>query len=152
MSRTPHELHGDLHFASSSDQPNQHLPHLFNQNHNHGHDQNHNAQHEHYTKPLIPFQPRLRKRTSILSWCMAAICTIFWVAVILLGLAVLIVYLLYRPKSPQFDIVAGTLNAGYIDTGNLLNADITLLANVINPNTKVNIYFSYLQLDMYYQV
>lgn len=101
-------------------------------------------------KPLKLFQQR--KRTSVLAWCMVIVCTVFWVAVILLGLSVLIVYLVYRPRSPQFDIAAASLNAGYIDTGNLLNADITLLASVINPNTKVNIYFSSLQLDMYFQV
>jgi hypothetical protein len=152
MSRTPHEWHGDHHLASSSHQPNQHLPHQNqnqNQNHNHGHDQNHNAQHDRYTKPLIT---RPQMRTGVLAKCIAAICTIFWVAVILLGLAVLIVYLMYRPKSPQFDIAAASLNAGYIDTGNLLNADISLLAKVTNPNTKVNIYFSYSKLDLYFQV
>ncbi|KAF3337371.1 Protein YLS9 [Carex littledalei] len=128
------------------DQQNQNLPHT---NHNPSHDQNQNVQQGLYTKPLI--QHRQRKRTSVLAWCMAAVCTVLWVAVILLGLTVLIVYLVYRPRSPQFDIAAASLNAGYIDTGNLLNADITLLANVINPNRKVNIYFSSLQLDMYFQ-
>lgn len=128
---------------SSSDQQKQNLPH---QNHNRSHNQNQEA----HPKPLI--LSRQRKRTSVLAWCMAAVCTVFWVAVILLGLSVLIVYLFYRPRSPQFDIAAASLNAGYIDTGNLLNADITLLAAIINPNKKVNIYFSSLQLDMYFQV
>lgn len=135
--------------SNNSYQQKQNLPH---QNHNDRHDQNQDAQQGHYTKPLIPYQRKQRKRTGVLAWCMVVVCTVFWVAVILLGLSVLIVYLVYRPRSPQFDIAAASLNAGYIDTGNLLNADITLLASVINPNTKVNIYFSSLQLDMYFQV
>lgn len=140
-----------VHFKTyNSDQQEQHLPHL---NHNQSHDQNHNAQHDHHTRPtLMPFSRKQRKRTSVLAWCMVVVCTVLLMVVILLGLAVLIVYLVYRPRSPQFDIAAASLNAGYLDTGNLLNADISLLVSVVNPNTKVNIYFSYLQMDMYFQV
>ncbi|KAJ3678313.1 hypothetical protein LUZ60_002116 [Juncus effusus] len=94
--------------------------------------------------------PRKRK-THPTAWCLAAICTIFWVAIILGGLAVLIVYLVYKPKSPRFDIADATLNAGYLDMGTFLNADLTLLVNVVNPNHKLDMSFSYLQLDLYYQ-
>ncbi|KAJ1704143.1 hypothetical protein LUZ63_003922 [Rhynchospora breviuscula] len=148
MSNNFYDRQRDHHLASSSHQTNQHSPH---QNHNQIHNQHQNAQQYPYTKPLITFQRRKRKRTSTLAWCMTLVCAIFWLAVILCGLAVLVVYLVYRPKTPQLKIAAATLNAGYIDTGNLLNADITLLANVINPNKKVDIYFSYLQMDMYFQ-
>lgn len=35
--------------------------------------------------------------------------------------------------------------------GYLLNADVTLLANFTNPNTKVKVDFNYAVLDLYYE-
>lgn len=62
----------------------------------------------------------------------------------------LIVYLVFRPHSPQFDVAGVTLNAAYLDMGILLNADVTVLANFSNPNRKVKVDFSYAVLDLYY--
>ncbi|KAI3869334.1 hypothetical protein MKW92_051540 [Papaver armeniacum] len=66
--------------------------------------------------------------------------------IILGGLIVLIVYLVFRPKNPRFDIPNATLNAIYLDTnaqltsdGSLLNSDVTILTNFTNPNQKVKI-------------
>ncbi|XP_073138780.1 NDR1/HIN1-like protein 13 [Henckelia pumila] len=91
------------------------------------------------------------QKTKPLAWVIAAFCALFWVIVIVGGLVILIVYLLFRPKNPKFDISAATFNAAYLDMGYLLNADITLLANFSNPNTKVNVDFSYAILDLYYE-
>lgn len=66
------------------------------------------------------------------------------------GLIILIVYLVFRPRSPRFDISSTTFNAAYLDMGYLLNADVTVLANFTNPNTKVKVEFSYVILDLYY--
>ena len=85
-----------------------------------------------------------------LTWFLAVFCAILWVVIIVGGLIVLIVYLVYRPRLPRFDISAATLNAAYLDMGYLLNADITMLANFSNPNRKVNVDFSYMYIDLYY--
>ncbi|XP_073281526.1 uncharacterized protein [Primulina huaijiensis] len=91
------------------------------------------------------------QKTRPLAWLIAAFCALFWIIVIVGGLIILIVYLLFRPRNPKFDISASTFNAAYLDMGYLLNADITLLANFSNPNTKVNVDFSYAILDLYYE-
>ncbi|KAL3819298.1 hypothetical protein ACJIZ3_005203 [Penstemon smallii] len=67
------------------------------------------------------------------------------------GLIILIVYLVFRPRNPRFDISSVTFNAAYLDMGYLLNADVTLLANFSNPNTKVNVDFGYVILDLYFE-
>lgn len=42
------------------------------------------------------------------------------------------------------------MNAAYLDMGYFLNADVTVLANFSNPNSKVKVEFSYVILDLYY--
>lgn len=83
-------------------------------------------------------------------WLAAALCALLWLAVILGGLAVLIVYLVFRPRNPRLEIVSATLNGAYLDVGPRLNADLTLLVNISNPNAKVHVSLSYLQLDLYF--
>ncbi|XP_057948810.1 NDR1/HIN1-like protein 6 isoform X2 [Malania oleifera] len=95
---------------------------------------------------LVP-PPRYTKP---ITWFVAVFCAVFWVVVILGGLIVLIVYLVFRPRSPRFDVSSVTLNAAYLDMGYLLNADLTLLANFTNPNKKVSVDFSYMVINLYY--
>ncbi|XP_031284769.1 uncharacterized protein LOC116143440 [Pistacia vera] len=66
------------------------------------------------------------------------------------GLIVLIVYLVFRPHGPSFEVSSVTLNAAYLDVDVLLNADLTVLAKFINPNKKVRVDFNYVVLDLYY--
>ncbi|XP_047963789.1 uncharacterized protein LOC125208250 [Salvia hispanica] len=94
--------------------------------------------------------PPTSQRTRPLTWLVAAFCMLFWILVIVGGLIVLIVYLVFRPRSPWFDISTATINAAYLDMGYLLNADVTVLANFSNPNSKVKVDFSYVILDLYY--
>ncbi|KAL3726396.1 hypothetical protein ACJRO7_031309 [Eucalyptus globulus] len=89
-------------------------------------------------------------KTKFLTWCLAAFCAIFWVVIIVGGLIVLIVYLVFRPHLPKFEISSATLNAAYLDMDTVLNADMTLLANFTNANRKVRNDFSYVILDLYY--
>ncbi|XP_056164516.1 NDR1/HIN1-like protein 13 [Syzygium oleosum] len=90
------------------------------------------------------------RKTSFVHWFLAVFCAIFWVVIIVGGLIVLIVYLVFRPHLPKFDISSATLNAAYLDMDYLLNADLTLLTNFTNPNRKVRNDFSYVILDLYY--
>ncbi|KAK6242175.1 hypothetical protein QQP08_005867 [Theobroma cacao] len=96
------------------------------------------------------FLPRVR-RTKPVTWFAAAFCILFWLAVIIGGLIVLVVYLVFRPRSPRFDVTSVTLNAAYLDMGYLLNADLTMLANFTNPNKKVRVVFSSMYLDLYFE-
>ncbi|XP_050207918.1 MADS-box MEF2 type transcription factor MIG1-like [Mercurialis annua] len=91
------------------------------------------------------------QKTRPITWLAAAACAIFWIIIFLAGLIVLIVYLVYRPHSPRFEVPSATLNAAFIDAGSLLNADITVLANFTNPNKKVDVDFTHIILDLYYE-
>lgn len=62
----------------------------------------------------------------------------------------LVVYLVFRPRSPGFDVPGASLNAAYLDAGRLLNADLTLLANFSNANEKVGVDFSVGVINLYY--
>ncbi|CAL9248593.1 unnamed protein product [Arabidopsis halleri] len=97
--------------------------------------------------------PRLlppSRETNAMTWSAAFCCAIFWVILILGGLIILIVYLVYRPRSPYMDISAANLNAAYLDMGFLLNGDLTILANVTNPSKKSSVEFSYVTFELYY--
>ncbi|KAK9675512.1 hypothetical protein RND81_11G011600 [Saponaria officinalis] len=89
-------------------------------------------------------------KTKPITWCGAVFCVILWLVVILGGLLVLVVYLVYRPRTPHFEISSASLNAVYLDMGYLLNADLTVLANFTNPNKRVHVDFSYVSLQLYF--
>lgn len=91
-----------------------------------------------------------RRKTRPFAWIVAGFCALFWVMVIVAGLAILIIYLVFRPRNPKFDITSATLNAAYLDMGYLLNADLTILANFTNPNKKGRVDFHYAILDLYH--
>ncbi|XP_010502549.1 PREDICTED: uncharacterized protein LOC104779845 [Camelina sativa] len=97
-----------------------------------------------------PRLPPPSRETSTMTWSAAFCCAIFWVLLILGGLIVLIVYLVYRPRSPYVDISAANLNAAYLDMGFLLNGDLTILANVTNPSKKSSVDFTYATFELYY--
>ena len=56
-------------------------------------------------------------RTKPITCLGAVFCTNFCIVIFLGGLSVLIVYLVYRPRSPRFDVSSATLNTAYIDAG-----------------------------------
>ncbi|KAL1201029.1 NDR1/HIN1-like protein 13 [Cardamine amara subsp. amara] len=94
--------------------------------------------------------PPPERETNAMTWSAAFCCAIFWIILILGGLIVLIVYLVYRPRSPYIDISAANLNAAYLDMGFLLNGDLTILANFTNPSKKSSVDFSYVTFELYY--
>ncbi|XP_022724995.1 NDR1/HIN1-like protein 6 [Durio zibethinus] len=109
------------------------------------------GKHPHEQRPRTNlFLPRDRP-TKPLTWFAAAFCIIFWLVIIIGGLIVLIVYLVFRPRSPHFDVNSVSLNAAYLDMRYLLNADLSVLANFTNPNMKVSVDFSYMYLDLYFE-
>uniref|UniRef100_A0A0D9V9B0 Late embryogenesis abundant protein LEA-2 subgroup domain-containing protein n=1 Tax=Leersia perrieri TaxID=77586 RepID=A0A0D9V9B0_9ORYZ len=121
----------------------------------------------HASRPMI-FPVRKQKGKRPVAFCFTACCILFWLLVIALGSAVLVIFLLYHPQSPKMRVTSATLNAGYIDelgsggggaggelgsTGGprALNADVTVLAAIYNPNTKLHVVLRYMQLDLYFE-
>ncbi|WOH16598.1 hypothetical protein DCAR_0936156 [Daucus carota subsp. sativus] len=102
-------------------------------------------QHQSSAQNIIP--PR---KTKPFTWCIAIFCAIFWVLFILIGLIILIVYLVNHPKSPKFDVAGASLNAAYLDTNNLFNADLTILTNFTNPNRKLSVNFKHIVISLYF--
>uniref|UniRef100_A0A7N0VJF9 Late embryogenesis abundant protein LEA-2 subgroup domain-containing protein n=1 Tax=Kalanchoe fedtschenkoi TaxID=63787 RepID=A0A7N0VJF9_KALFE len=90
------------------------------------------------------------RRTRPVTWFVAFFCAIFWLIIFLGGLIVLVIYFIYRPHSPQYELSQVALNAAYLDTGNLLNADVRLLANFTNINKKVKVEFKDMIMNLYY--
>ncbi|KAG0452121.1 hypothetical protein HPP92_025848 [Vanilla planifolia] len=113
----------------------------------------HHTLHSPNQRPLL--RPPHLKRTKALAWCGTICCAILSTAIIVGGIAVLVIYLFFRPHNPHLNIAHATLNAAYLDVGvdsntTLLNADITLLANFSNPNSKVDVVFTRLDLNLYF--
>lgn len=110
----------------------------------------HDLQHHENHQPHGLLQPRKQPTKNAFTWFLAVFCAIFSVVIIVGGIIVLIVYLVYRPRSPQFDVSSATLNAAYLDMGYLLNADVTLLVNFSNPSKRVSVDFIYMYINLYY--
>ncbi|KAK8960750.1 hypothetical protein KSP40_PGU010815 [Platanthera guangdongensis] len=110
---------------------------------------------DHYPPRRPHLKPPLIKRTNPVAWLCAACCAVLWTVIILAGIAVLVIYLIFRPRNPRLDIAQATLNAAYLDSdvdgsAALLNADLTLLANFSNPNRKIDVVFTQIYLDLYF--
>ncbi|XP_006646589.2 uncharacterized protein LOC102702346 [Oryza brachyantha] len=110
------------------------------------------------TKSPSLFHPTKKKRQPV-AFCFTACCILFWLLVIAVGTAVLVIFLIYHPQSPKMQVTSATLNAGYVDElggpagggPRALNADLTVLAAIYNPNTKLHVVLRYMQLDLYFE-
>ncbi|CAM0884253.1 unnamed protein product [Alopecurus aequalis] len=110
--------------------------------------------------PIIISPDRRKRRKRPAAFCFTLCCILFWLAVILIGAAVLTVYLVYRPEPPRLRLTDASLNAGYVDDltvpggpprGLALNADLTVLAVITSPNTKIDVILWYMQMDLYFE-
>ncbi|XP_073275237.1 LOW QUALITY PROTEIN: NDR1/HIN1-like protein 12 [Primulina huaijiensis] len=81
----------------------------------------------HTTKPLI--------------WCVAVICVILAVAVIIAGVVLFIGYIAVRPKVPQISVTSAQLDAIYFDQASLLTVQVTIVINSENHNAKASSVF-----------
>ncbi|PIA58354.1 hypothetical protein AQUCO_00500344v1 [Aquilegia coerulea] len=98
-----------------------------------------------YSRLLPP--PR---RTNPLIWCVAFCCIIFSLLLILSGIAILIIFLVIKPKYPLFEATSASLNSIYLDSAQYLNGDFTFIANFSNPSRKMDIRFEYLDIELYF--
>ncbi|KAF0916425.1 hypothetical protein E2562_007519 [Oryza meyeriana var. granulata] len=100
-----------------------------------------------------PTRPRKKMRRPM-ALCWMDCCILFWLLVIAVDVAVLVVFLVYHPKAPQLRVISATLNEGRIDKlggdARALNANVTVLAAISNPNTNISIVLRYVQLDLYF--
>ncbi|KAK3162794.1 hypothetical protein QOZ80_1BG0093830 [Eleusine coracana subsp. coracana] len=145
--------------------PHSHLPPQHEQHDAYPHQQTT----EHYTggpllgnkkgrtgRPSPLLFPDRRKKRRPAAYCFTLCCILFWLLVVAIGVAILVVYLLYHPQQPRLRVTTATLNAGYVDQlppprgGLALNSDLYVLAAIYNPNTKVDVVMRYMQLDLYF--
>ncbi|CAA3016642.1 NDR1 HIN1 12 [Olea europaea subsp. europaea] len=84
--------------------------------------------------------PRHRT-TSPFIWCVAIICNILTVAVIIARLVVFIGYLVIRPKVPLMSVSTAQLNTIYFDETSLLTVQVTIVIKAENDNVKAHASF-----------
>lgn len=94
---------------------------------------------------------RRHRHTNPAIWCSAIICLIFSVLLIIFGIATLIIYLVVKPKTPVFDITHANLSTIYFDTPGNFNGDFAFLANISNPNKKLNVKFEHGVMELLIQ-
>ncbi|KAK7301873.1 hypothetical protein RJT34_12749 [Clitoria ternatea] len=106
------------------------------------------------TKSIIRPQPILRQppfqRTNPIIWFGAVLCLMFSLSLIFFGVATLIIFLAIKPRNPSFDITNANLNAVYFDSPEYFNGDFTLLANISNPNRKIDVRFESLDVELFF--
>ncbi|TKY47073.1 YLS9 protein [Spatholobus suberectus] len=106
------------------------------------------------TKSIRPPPPKLRQlpfqRTNPTIWFAAVLCLIFSLVLIFFGVATLIIFLGIKPRNPTFDIPNANLNAVYFDSPECFNGDLTLLANITNPNKKIDVRFESLDVELFF--
>ncbi|KAF0909134.1 hypothetical protein E2562_031636 [Oryza meyeriana var. granulata] len=83
-------------------------------------------------------------------WCAAIVCFAFSVLLIVAGVVILIVFLAVKPRAPSFDTANATLNAVYVGSPAYVNGDMTLVANVSNPNQKMDVVFRSAAVELFF--
>jgi hypothetical protein len=96
--------------------------------------------------PVTPPPPskiilKPRHRISPAMWCAAIVCYAFSITLIVAGVAILIIFLAVKPRSPAFDAANASLSSVYVDSPAYFNGDMTLVANISNPNQKIDMVF-----------
>ncbi|XP_076942879.1 uncharacterized protein At1g08160-like [Bidens hawaiensis] len=94
---------------------------------------------------------RKQRRTNPAVWCCAIICLIFTLLFIILGVTILIMFLVVKPKTPILDTSHATLNVIYFDSPGRFNGDLTFIANFSNPNKKLNIKFEQASMQLLFK-
>lgn len=82
------------------------------------------------------------KRTHPLVWCLAILCTVVAIAVIITGLVVFVAYLVIHPSVPFISVVSAHLDKIQNDLAGLLETQLTIVIKAENDNTKAHASFS----------
>ncbi|XP_062195782.1 NDR1/HIN1-like protein 6 [Phragmites australis] len=97
----------------------------------------------------IILQPR--HRTTPAMWCAAIVCFAFSILLIVAGVVILIVFLAVKPRAPSFDLANASLNSVYIDSPAYFNGDMTFVANISNPNQKIDMVFRSATVELFFK-
>ncbi|XP_057438898.1 NDR1/HIN1-like protein 3 [Lotus japonicus] len=76
---------------------------------------------------------------------------LIFTALIIIGIAVLIFWLIVRPNVVKFHVTDATLTQFNFTGNNTLNYDLTLNITVRNPNKRLGIYYDYIEARAMYQ-
>ncbi|XP_019153369.1 PREDICTED: NDR1/HIN1-like protein 12 [Ipomoea nil] len=82
-----------------------------------------------------------RRRTNPLVWCLAIICAVLTVVVIITGIVVFIGYMVARPKVPQMSVANARIDTLYYDMVSLLTVKISIVIKAENDNARARAYF-----------
>lgn len=88
-------------------------------------------------KPVV----RPRPRTNPFIWCIAIICTLLTVAVIITGIAVFIGYIVIKPKVPQIIVTSAQLDRVEYDQAGILTVRVIIFLEAKNENEKAHASF-----------
>ncbi|GAA0172004.1 hypothetical protein LIER_41262 [Lithospermum erythrorhizon] len=102
-------------------------------------------------KPLnnqpIALKPQ---RTNPIIWFLGVTCLFFTLFLIFFGITTLIIFVSLISRTPLFDTPGATLNFIYSNSNEFINGDFTFLANVSNPNKKIDVTFEYSKVELYF--
>lgn len=86
------------------------------------------------------------QRTHVLRW----VAMFFLALIVLVGLAVLIIWLVIKPKRLVFSVEEGSVHNFNISNDKHLNASFDFVVRSYNPNTKVSIYYDSIESRVEY--
>ncbi|XWS43352.1 hypothetical protein CRYUN_Cryun16bG0095600 [Craigia yunnanensis] len=110
-----------------------------------------------YYGPSIPSATRNYHRPGRGSGCGCGCCllkllfNIIVTAVVVIGLAVLIFWLIFRPNKIKFHVTDVSLTEFNLTTNNTLNYNLAVNMTVRNPNKKIGIYYDRIEARAYYE-
>ncbi|TKY58447.1 YLS9 protein [Spatholobus suberectus] len=90
-------------------------------------------------------------RTNPLVWLVAIICTIIAVAVVVVGIAVFIGYMVIHPRVPAIGVSNAHLDLLRNDYAGLLQTQLTIVVTAKNGNAKAHATFSDISFNISYQ-
>ncbi|KAM6551068.1 hypothetical protein CsatB_000876 [Cannabis sativa] len=82
------------------------------------------------------------RRTHPLVWCIAILCTVVAIAVIIVGLVVFVGYLVIHPSVPVISVVTAHLDKLQNDLAGLFETQLTIYVKAENDNAKAHASFS----------
>ncbi|XWS43351.1 hypothetical protein CRYUN_Cryun16bG0095500 [Craigia yunnanensis] len=110
-----------------------------------------------YYGPSIPPATRNYHRHGRGSGCGCGCCllkllfNIIVTAVVVIGLAVLIFWLIFRPNKIKFHVTDVSLTEFNLTTNNTLNYNLAVNMTVRNPNKRIGIYYDRIEARAYYE-
>ena len=91
-------------------------------------------------------KPPVKPHSHFLRW----IATLFLALIVLVGLAILIIWLVVKPKRLVFSVEDGHAHSFNITNDNHLNASFDFVVRSYNPNSKVSIYYDKIESRVEY--